>query len=414
MHTSIELRQERARVVEAMRTITEQAEAANRNLDATEVESYTKGEADFRSLTERIERSETIERAEAENARSINSAGLPGGDQGNDGHDVAAQAKDRRSAFLQFIRRGTVAPEQRALIENPAGEILVPVDLETEILRSLPKLTVIRALASQRSVSTDKIRRRSLSEVAVGWGKLELGSSAGQTLTDTMPTTPTEEFTYIEDLYGLAKIGEDELDDTDANLESFVRDSFGRAIGEAEDTAFTVGIGHASKTPVGIFSVAGEVTANTSTAGTYAGTTVNAPAVLVDDLKRLIYALPAQYRRNGAFLMASSTELFVSTVKDGQGRYLWEPNTQAGRPNTFLGYAIHNQEDIDAIALAKSIAVFGDFNAGYRVYDRAGMTLQRLNELYAEAGMIGFKVRFRVGGDVLRPAAFKVLKTAAV
>jgi len=33
------------------------------------------------------------------------------------------------------------------------------------------------------------------------------------------------------------------------------------------------------------------------------------------------------------------------------------------------------------------------------------MLLQRLDELYAEAGLVGFKVHKRVGGGPIRPAA---------
>ncbi|MER7076628.1 phage major capsid protein, HK97 family [Saccharopolyspora kobensis] len=408
MPTSVELRQERARIVEQMRAITETAEAENRNLDATERESYDRGEAEFRELTERIDRAEALEQREAEQARPLHgdrAAPRPDDGQGD-------QSQQRRAAFLQFVRRGRgeMAPEQRALVENAAGEILVPEDLETEIYRSLPELTVMRGLASTRPTTSNRVRRRSLDEVAVGWGSLETGE---QTLTDSMPSTPREEWTYIEDLYGLAKIGEDELDDTDVNLEAFVRDSFSRAIAEAEDTGFAVGAGHASNQPVGLFSSGGEVPTITGTGSTYNGTDANAPGALLDDLRRLIYAVPAQARRNGAFLMASATELAISQVKDGNGQYLWQPSVIAGRPNTFLGYAVHNQDDIAAIAAGASIAAFGDYASAYRIYDRQGMTLKRLEELYAEDGMIGFKVRFRVGGDVVRPDRVRILKTAA-
>ncbi len=37
--------------------------------------------------------------------------------------------------------------------------------------------------------------------------------------------------------------------------------------------------------------------------------------------------------------------------------------------------------------------------------------MQRLNELYAEEGMVGFKFRKRVGGDVVRPEALRILKS---
>ncbi|MFC3238204.1 phage major capsid protein, partial [Streptomyces nitrosporeus] len=175
-----------------------------------------------------------------------------------------------------------MAPEQRALVENTAGEILVPEDLETEINRALPELTIMRGIASQRSITTNRVRRRSLAEVSVGWGKLETNE---QTLTDSMPDTPTDEYTYIEDLYGLAKVGEDELDDSDVNLDSFIRDSFARACAEAEDTGFTVGTGHAAHQPVGYMTAGGGVPTVTA---------AGAAAITTDDMMALIYATPKQ------------------------------------------------------------------------------------------------------------------------
>ena len=403
MSTSVQLRQERARTVEAMRAITDLAEGENRNLSAEERQSYDRGESEFRDLSERIERQESQERRNAELGEAING----GGDtHGAGGGEQRAQAQ--RSAFLRFVRGGAMAAEQRALVENAAGEILVPEDLEAEINREVPRLSVIRGLASERPTSSNRVRRRSLSEVAVGWGKLETNE---QNLTDSMPDSPEQEYTYIEDLYGLAKIGEDELDDSDVNLEAFVRDSFARAAAEAEDTAFTVGVGHTAHQPVGIFSTAGGVSSLVSAATDYSGNSgANGANAFVDDMQALIYAVPAQYRTNGAFLTSSANELKLSTLKDGNGQYLWRASIQAGRPNTFLGYALHNQEDVDSFAAGKAIAAFGDINAGYRIYDRLGITVKRLEELYAEDGMIGFKFRKRVGGDVVRPQALKLLR----
>ncbi|MBM3715083.1 MAG: phage major capsid protein [Actinobacteria bacterium] len=408
MPTSVQLRQERARTVEAMRSITEAAEAENRNLNADERTSYDRGETEFRDLTERIERQEAQEQRAAAAAQEVRGtgAGEPSG-----GGAGGAGGSEQRSAFLRFIRGRGLAPEQRALVENAAGEIIVPEDLETEIIRAVPRLSVMRGISGQRTVTTNRVRRRSLDEVSVGWGKLETNQ---QDLVDSMPDTPTQEWTYIEDLYGLAKIGEDELDDSDVNLEAFVRDSFARAAAEAEDVAFTLGAGHTVNKPVGVFSTAGGVPVVTSGATDYSGSTgANARNQILDDLKGLIYATPAQYRTNGSFLLPSTTELFISTLKDGNGQYLWQSSIQAGRPNTFLGYALHNQDSIDGIAANKSLAAFGDFARGYRVYDRLGITVQRLNELYAEDGLVGFKFRKRVGGDVVRPDALRVLKTKA-
>ncbi len=401
MPTSVELRQQRAGVVESMRSITEAAESANRGLEAEERQSYDRHEQNFRSLTERIERQEAEEERSAQMAEPIQ-RGRNRPDDGGRGTEES-RAQERRSAFFQALRRGLprMAPEQRALVENTAGEILVPEDLETEINRALPELTIMRGLASQRSITTNRVRRRSLAEVSVGWGKLETNE---QDLTDSMPDTPTDEYTYIEDLYGLAKVGEDELDDSDVNLDAFIRDSFARACAEAEDTGFTVGTGHANHQPVGYMTAGGGVP-TVAAAG--------ATAITTDDMMALIYATPAQYRRNGRFTIPSGTELAIATLKDADDRYLWQPSLQAGRPNTFLGYPVENQEDMAAVAASARVAAFGDFNAGYRIYDRQGMTVKVLDQLYAEDGLIGWKIRKRVGGDVVRPQALRILTMKA-
>lgn len=417
MPSSIELRQERTRVVEQTRELVDRAETENRDLTAEERQSYDRLTAEFEGFTGRIERQEEQEARELANAREIphpddpERPGRGGGGDGDRGYRTSnlpddAPGRSQRMAFLDMVRYGRsgLSPEARALVEDADGQILVPEELESEIRRSIPALTVVRNVVSTRTTSRDRVRRRSLDEVTVGWGKLE---TAAQVLADGMPAIPVEEYTYVEDLYGLAKIGEDELDDSDVDLEAFVRDSFARALAEAEDTGFTVGAGHAANEPVGFMTAGGGI------ASVAAGQT---GGVTIDDFKALIYGVPAQARRNGRFMLASTTELAISVLKDANGQYLWQASNQAGRPNTFIGYALENQEDVPAVpaaGVAAKVAAFGDWQQTYRVYDRLGMSLKRLEELYAEEGMVGFKVRRRVGGDVVNPDYARVLNVPA-
>ena len=124
----------------------------------------------------------------------------------------------------------------------------------------------------------------------------------------------------------------------------------------------------------------------------------------------MLYQCPAQFRKNGAFMVNSNTELLLRQLraKTGEavyeGAFLWQPSVQAGLPNTFLGKPIYTQDDIASIAstAAQVFAIFGDFKTGYRIIDRMGMSVQRLTELYAESGLVGFKIHKRVTGGVLR------------
>jgi len=329
----------------------------------------------------------------------------------------------QKKAFFKFMREGKQAltPEEtKALVSDETGQILIPEELESEIYRKLPKITIIRNLATVRTIRSDRIRRRSLNEVKVGWGKLETMTHSTHLFDYEQSLTPSAEWQYVEDLYGLTKVGEDELMDTDVALEAIISDSFARAIAETEDTAFIKGTGHNNGQPEGIL----DGTVVTRVPAGQPG------AITADDILGLPYEVPAQYRKNGVFIMNSKTEKALRLLKasinvtadtttiDGQGQYLWQPSLQAGRPATLDGYPVYNQDDMPVIptagtGTAADVVIFGDVRAGYRVIDRLGMTLQRLVELYSESGLIGFKVHFRVGGGVIRPEALRVLQVPA-
>ncbi len=87
------------------------------------------------------------------------------------------------------------------------------------------------------------------------------------------------------------------------------------------------------------------------------------------------------------------------------GPFLWQPSVIAGEPATFLGYPIYSQDGMDDLSDTEGvIAIFGNFNQGYRILNRRGVTVQRLQELYIEAGLIGFRLHARVGRYCIRPA----------
>jgi HK97 family phage major capsid protein len=346
-------------------------------------------------MKEDIDREERLQSLEMGNPANLQAAIIPG--------DKKAE---KRAAFFSWMRHGQagLTHEERALVENTAGLYMVPEDLEAEIYRALPKLCFMRQLATVRVTNRDKVSRRSLTEVTMGWGKLELGTE----ITESTPT-PSKDYIYVEDLAGLTKIGKDELQDTDANLEAIIADSFSRAAAETEDTAFTVGTGHTYQQPDGI--------ALDATSGITKIDLATADTIIIEDLLGAVYAVAPQYRKNGSFLMNSKTELALrklrATYTGGSGEFLWQPSVQAGKPDTLNGYPVYNQDDMnypaDSVA-DKNCVVFGDFAAGYRVIDRAGITIQRLDELYAEAGLVGFIAHFRVGGGVVRAAAFSSLQ----
>ena len=323
---------------------------------------------------------------------------------GPNGEVKTQQQIEQENAFFKYVREGKAGltiDERKSLVEDGTGQIIVPFEMDQMIYRILPKLTIMRSLASARTIGTNRIRRFNMNEVTTGWGKIETAAPGSQLGSFESSLVPSDAYIYVEDAYGLTKIGEDELEDSQINLQSYIADSLSVSYGQLEDTAFFKGTGHANSQPEGVL--------NGTTVTRSLTKTVNVLAA--DDIISLPYDVKPQYRKNGKYVMNSQIEKAIRLLKDGQGRYLWQPSVQAGVPATFSGYEVYNQEDLDNTAVTdKEPVIFGDFKSGYQVVDRNSSSLLRLNELYAEQGLVGFKFKRRVGGGVVRPEALRVLK----
>ena len=67
---------------------------------------------------------------------------------------------------------------------------------------------------------------------------------------------------------------------------------------------------------------------------------------------------------------------------------------------------------VPTIAATAKIIAFGDFGY-YWIADRQGRVFQRLNELYAATGQVGFKATQRVDGKLILAESIKVLQMKA-
>lgn len=305
----------------------------------------------------------------------------------------------QQKAFLAYVRKGHISPEQKAdLIQDSDGELLVPTDYAGTILQDVPNEATLRPLAYVRPTSSNRAEVGIVQVAAAGWGKLE----TGDTVADGLGGAPDSETIRVWDLNALVKIGVDELDDADADLEAVIRNALSLKIAEQEDNGFAAGLGNASKQPLGVTAAA------SITQGITAATL---GAVNPDDLKALIYEVPQWARRGGVFVGSTQVEREIALLKDAEGRYLLQPNAASGEPPTLFGRPWHTCDgmpDIGDGEDAEKAVVYGDWRQGYMIADRRKMTVQRLEERYATEGKIGLLFRHRVGGGVIRPKAFAV------
>ncbi len=185
------------------------------------------------------------------------------------------------------------------------------------------------------------------------------------------------------------------------DLESYIGHEYAYAFGAAEEESFCVGTG--SGQPTGLFTAnGGEVGVTAAAAG----------AVTADELIDLIYSLKSPYRKKAKFLMNDKTVCALRKLKDGNGVYLWQPALQQGQPDKLLGYELYTSPYVPVMASGSYSIGFGDFQ-NYWIADRAGRTVQRLNELYSMKGQVGFVGTERVDGKIILPEGIQLLKMKA-
>ena len=77
--------------------------------------------------------------------------------------------------------------------------------------------------------------------------------------------------------------------------------------------------------------------------------------------------------------------------------------------DNILNRPVKTSSYVPTLGAGNKAIAFGDFSY-YWVADRQGRAFQRLNELYAATGQIGFKATQRVDGKLVLGEAVKVLQ----
>ena len=365
-------------------------------LSAEDDATYTKMERDLDAMTNEIKRMERRDAIEAELNKPVNTPITETPDKGAGlKPEKVGRASDAYKEDFDRHLRG------RALLHNVLSEgvdadggFLVPEDFERDIVSALDEENVIRSLA--KVITTQHERKI---PIATGHSTAQW-TAENAAYTESNPSFGQKQIDAFK-LTDLCRVSVELLQDSAFDIEDYLMKEFARAFGIAEEEAFCVGTG--TNQPTGIFTAKG---------GTVGVTAASATGITVDEVINLVYALKSPYRRNAKFLMHDATVSLLRKLKDSNGVYLWQPSVQAGEPDRLLGYEIYTSPYIPTAAAGALTVAFGDFK-NYWIGDRAGRTVQRLNELYATNGQIGYVATERVDGKVILPEGIQLLKMKA-
>ncbi len=382
--TILELREARNKAWEGAKAFVESKRDKDGLLSKEDADTYNAMEEKIKNYSKEIERMEEMENMENELNKPVNSPIVTKPLKADNEVKTGRASNEYKEAMLNALR-SNFRQVSNVLQEgvDADGGYLVPDEYDTRLIQKLEDNNVVRALATKIKTSGEHKINIASTTPAAAWieegGTLTFGDAKFE-----------QKILDAHKLHVAVKVTEELLYDNAFGLENFLIDSFGKAIGNAEENAFLNGTGNGQ--PTGIFAENG------------GGTYITTEATEGDAIIELVYSLKRAYRKNAAFILNDKMIAKIRTYKDHNGAYMWQPSLIAGEPDKLLGYPVYTSQ----YAPEDSIA-FGDFSY-YNIGDRGARSFKQLTELFAGNGMIGYVAKERVDGILVLPEAVQILK----
>ncbi|QQK75088.1 phage major capsid protein [Salicibibacter cibarius] len=400
-----EMREKRANLVSQARDLIETAEKENRELDTKQ---YDKIMADVDDLKAKIDRQETLEQEERfleQSQGRVATNYQPGEMPGEERETNPRKTEQYRSAFWEAQRKGknAINSEQHNLLHrqdvrslaignDAVGGYIVPDEFEANLIRLVEDNNVMRGLATT---------------IQTGSGVREFPIERDRG--EAFWIGEEEDYETSDAEFGNITLGahklttatfasEELLNDAFFDIEAYVSDIFGTRIAEKEELAFIDGDG--DNKPTGVLEDATDEVEVSS-----------ASQLKADKLLDLYHSLRRNHRRNSTFLIHDSMAKAIRKLKDGNGQFIWAPGIQAGQPDTILNRPVAISDHMPEAEAGNQVIAFGDFSR-YYIADRVGMAMQRLDEVRAMRGQIGFRMYRRLDGRLMDSTAVKTLSFA--
>ena len=397
MNQILALREKRANLWNETKAFLESHRAEDGTVSAEDNATYEKMEADVVALGKEIDRLERQAAIDREMDQPTSSP-LVSRPVAPSAQKQGRASDEYKTAFWGMIRNRVATPGVMNALQvgtDSEGGYLVPDEYERTLVQGLEEENVLRSLCTVIQTSS-------------GDRKIPLVASHGTaSWVDEEATIPDSDDVFGQISIGahkvatMIKVSDELLQDSVFNIESYIASEFARRIGAAEEEAFITGNGTGK--PTGLLH---------ATNGAGIGVTTNGNTPTADEIFDLIHSIKSVYRKKAVFLLNDSTLKALRKLKDGQGQYLWQPGLKEGQPDTLLNYRLVTSPFMPEIDSGNKVILFGDFKS-YWIADRQGRSFQRLNELYAATGQVGFRATQRVDGRLVLAEAMKCLAVKA-
>ena len=334
--------------------------------------------------------------------------------------ELRGEAQAEVDAFLRYCRYGISSLDEKqrkslqrlnskALQEgvDSEGGFLVPTDAVRLPIINLQGVRGgrIRAISANFTTSRDGGDWPSTTD-DVTWAPVGEEASFGE----SDPTIDQVPFT-IRKIGRINKVSVEVLEDSAVDLPALLGGLFSRGLGRYEDQQAIEGDG--TTEPLGWRSAVGPPQGNVSDITDLI--TLAAPTEV--EMINAFFELPEVWRENATWFTTSSFMARVAAIESSGGAISFMRELFAAPEMTLLGKPVvmfdgTGWDNAATISANEEVGIIGDFNQEYFI-NRIGMTITRLDELYAGNDQVGFKARARYDNFYAVADAFRILKAAA-
>ena len=362
----------------------------NRDLSATERETYDRINADLDQRAALIRDVQAAEAREADIAESMR--GL---------EDVARPVETRQAAastdadilreLLNGERRAYSFQFEKRDLAKTTSNAPTPITFSSAVLdqaRLVGPMLDPSVVTVLNTASGEDLVLPSLAS----WSTAAIEAEAA-TIDESDPgfgKTTLKAYKYAF----LVQVSQEFLADSNIDVIGFLGQQAGNAIGYAVNNALTVGTGTVQPNGIVTASTLG-VTGGTATATRGTG------GFTADDLIDLVYSLDGAARRLPGFgVMANGASIgAMRKLKASSGDYVFVPSIQPGTPDSILGYPlIENPAMANTGSAGKS--VLAGHMPSYYVRTVGGIDVARSDDFAFNTGQVTLRFQIRVDGNL--------------
>jgi len=388
----------------SMRGLLNKAAEEKRELTAEEEKAYEGWENEFDALDKKIERERKLDergkRMSELEERAVERPTPRGDTPAPTGTEKQAQDEQRTlliRKYLQVGERGMTQEEMRGLVSNsdPDGGYFVPEAIYDAFIKNIDDDCLMRQLGFVLPPVTNA---KSLGYLGLDtdvddadWTvELETGSET----TLKVGKRAMEPHPFAKRV----KVSNTLLRQT-SKAEALVLKRLSYKFAITEEKAFLNGDG--VQKPLGIFTATSQGM-GTDRDITGSNTTT---AIAADTLFDVFYGLKTPYAKNASWLFSRPALKMIRKLKDSQNQYLWEKGF-GGAPGTIIERPYYISEYVpQTFTAGLYVGAFADFKQLYWIVDALGLSIQRLDQLYAETNQTGFIGRQECDGMPVLPEA---------